>query len=440
MVKVALALAMWGLWQTSGEGSVSAETQASVAEIQNLRYERAVRLPAATAGEACAVLDAAVFAHAAGRALNDLRVFAGDGREVPFALTESEAQPGETASAEVRNVRVHRQRLLFDLRMPLRVSSAVELELAAKDFTAVATVTGEGGDGKPVPLGSYALYDWSSKGLGRATELRLPEQGFAELHVSVQFYGVERGDKPPRVSAEMIRGATVPPSREAQTLYTTVAETSVLQQEAGRSVARLALAPHVPVERVSVVMQPAFAGDFAREVEVVAHPDGLADSAAVETVRGDISAVHLPLYMDSDAEAATIRRLSVDAALAVNLRDAAVVEVGIANGAAPLPVQAVRLEMRQRRVCFTARPGESYTLRYGDPGRVAPVYPPTTGPQMDRLGTGAAAVLGPEQVNAGFHPRAAEAADRRVWVWVGLFAGLSMLGGWVRHSQGRRHG
>jgi hypothetical protein len=430
MVKVAAALATvaLGLWQTGG-------THAGP-EAETLHYERGIAQPAGPAGEACAVLDAAVFAHAAGRALNDLRVFAGDGREVPFALTESEAQPEDTASAEVQQVRVHGPVLLFDLRMPLRVSSAVELALAARDFTAVATVTGEGDGGKTVPLGSYALYDWTAKGLGRSTELRLPEQGYAELHVSVQFYGMEPTDKPPRVSAEMIRGATVPPSREAQTLYTPVAETSSLQQEPGQSVAQLALAAHVPVERVSVMMQPGFAGDFAREVEIVARPDGVADSAAVETVRGEISMVRLPVSLDSDAEAATIQRLSVDAALAVNLRAAAVVEVRIANGPAPLPVQAVRLEMRQRRVCFMAQSGESYTLRYGDAGRAAPVYPPMATLQ----GTPAVAVLGREQVNAAYHPRAAQGADRRVWVWVGLFAGLSMLGGWVRHSQGKRHG
>jgi hypothetical protein len=297
-------------------------------------------------------------------------------------------------------------------------------------------VTGGGDGGKTVPLGSYALYDWTAKGLGRSTELRLPEQGYAELHVSVRFYAAERGDAPPRVSVEMIRGASVPPSREAQTLYTVVVETSSLQQEAGRSVARLALAAHVPVERVSVMMQPGFAGDFAREVEIVARPEGVADSAAVETVRGEISTVHLPLYMDSDAEAATIRRLSVDAALAVNLRAAAAAEVSIANGPAPLPVQAVRLEMRQRRVCFIAQAGESYTLRYGDVGRAVPVYPPMVVTQ----GTPVVAALGREQVNAAYHPRAAQGADRRVWVWVGLFAGLSMLGGWVRHQREKRHG
>lgn len=428
MVKVVLALALWGLWQGSGEGSVSST--------QTLRYERAMQVPAGTGSEACAVLDAAVFAHAAGRALNDLRVFADDGREVPFVLTESEAQPEETASAEVQHVRVQGEVLRFDLRMPLRVSSAVELELAAEDFTAVATVTGEGDDGKTVPLGTYAMYDWTAKGLGRATELRLPEQGFAQLHVSVHFYGMERADKPPRVTAQMIRGASVPPSREAQTLYTTVAETSVLGQQAGTSVARLALEAHVPVERVSVVMRAGFAGNFARAVEVVARPAGVADSAVVETVRGEISTVHMPLYMDGDVAAATIRRLSVDAALGVNLRGPATVEVGIADGAMPLPVQAVRLEMRQRRVCFAARPGESYTLRYGDAGRVAPVYP-----QMGAIqGTPAMAMLGREQENAEFHPRAAKVVDRQVWVWVGLLAGLSMLGGWVRHQREKRHG
>jgi hypothetical protein len=50
------------------------------------------------------------------------------------------------------------------------------------------------------------------------------------------------------------------------------------------------------------------------------------------------------------------------------------------------------------------------------------------------------AMLGREQENAEFHPRAAKVVDRQVWVWVGLLAGLSMLGGWVRHQREKRHG
>jgi hypothetical protein len=68
--------------------------------------------------------------------------------------------------------------------------------------------------------------------------------------------------------------------------------------------------------------------------------------------------------------------MNVEAVLGANLRGAAAVEVAVANyDDAPLPLVAVELQMRQRRLCFDATAGTNYVLRYGDDEPVrAPVY------------------------------------------------------------------
>jgi hypothetical protein len=95
--------------------------------------------------------------------------------------------------------------------------------------------------------------------------------------------------------------------------------------------------------------------------------------------------------------------LSVPATLGANLQGAAHVWVEIENGDdQPLPIAAVRLEMRERRLCFDAPAAGSSapTLYYGDPQLRAPVY------DYERLFIASdkplAATLGPEQLNAAY--------------------------------------
>jgi hypothetical protein len=106
------------------------------------------------------------------------------------------------------------------------------------------------------------------------------------------------------------------------------------------------------------------------------------------------------------------------------------VTIAVANGNdAPLPIRAVKLEMRQRRICFAAVAGTAYTLRYGDEALRAPVY------DYARLFDGAAksqtAALGAERLNASFVAR----ADTRPYserhpelLWIGLIAVVAVLG------------
>jgi hypothetical protein len=98
------------------------------------------------------------------------------------------------------------------------------------------------------------------------------------------------------------------------------------------------------------------------------------------------------------------QQLSVPAILGSNMQGTATVEVAIDNGDdTPLPIAAIRLEMRQRNLCFDVSGTKPLTLFYGDPALATPQY------DYARLFTASnsagAAQLGPEQLNGTYRER-----------------------------------
>ena len=441
-MKTSLTLVAALLWQMA---SVSA---GPISDPRHLRYERAVALPDGSAGQACVMLDATVFAHAATESLNDLRLYAkNSGVEVPFTLTESETQPPEEESTQVRNVEGRNGDVSFDIVMPQRPYTAVVLNLAAKDFLATAQVYGVQGVGKRTDLGSFALFDLSAQHLSRSTTLPLQESTFSELHI-VLHLAAAPGSQNHDLGPAIVKEASVPPSREAQTLYTTVAETTTFAQRGHKSMAKIRIPAHVPVERVSLALDPGFDKNFARPVDITATPDATRDREAIETIHGEISRVKLaggssgvPGVPGVPTVPIDSSRMSVDAVLGANLRNGATVDLAIENdGNQPLPLRSVRLEMRQRRICFDAAANSApYILMYGDAVLRAPLY------NYARLFNSAAqpvvATLGPEQVNPSFIAR----VDRRSYserhpelLWVLLLAVFAVLGS-IALRNNRRH-
>jgi hypothetical protein len=432
------------LWQTGDFNAPHGDADPA-AEPQHLRYERDLTLQAGGPGMACAVLDAETFAHSASRSGEDLRVFRDASRgpvETPFALSESAAQPDEVVSAGVQNLGQRGGDLVFDLAMPQRVYSEVDLQLAAKDFVGTAKVSGSDGRGGPVTsLGSFALFDLSQQRLSRSTSLPLQESTFPLLHVELHLAS-PAGGAFAGLSPSMVQGATVPASREAQTLYTVVAATNLVQQKGAETVATINVPAHVPIERVSFLLDPNFTHEFLRHVTIEAGKEG-----GQESIDGEIWRVTRP---SSGAEPAIHdAKLSVDAVMASNLRGPATVSVVVKNGNdAPLAVRAVQLEMRERTVCFEASPASAYTLRYGDVALRAPVYDIKVSGDFTRLYAGEAkpivATLGAERVNPDFRAR----ADARPYserhpelLWIGLLAAVAALGATALHSvkqQGRK--
>jgi hypothetical protein len=278
-------------------------------------------------------------------------------------------------------------------------------------------------------LGTFTLFDLAAQRLSRDTTIPLQESTFKYLHVVLSVSHAAGSAAAPFVPA-MVRGATVPPSREAQTIYTTVAETSPITTQGRETVARFVVPARVPVERVSFVLSPGFAGNFSRAVKVSAQAD-TADyggrAPLPEVVTGSIQRVHAT---DAGREIRS-EQLAVDAILGANLQRAAKVEVAIENGDdQPLPIAAVRLEMRQRKICFEALVAGGAEMFYGDSRLAAPVY------DYARLFVASRAALvaelEPEELNANYIAPSAEArpfAERHPeLLWIALIVAICALG------------
>jgi hypothetical protein len=411
---------------------------APLAEPQHLRYVRSLTLPHGASGIACTILDASVYAHTASSSADDLRVFRVEDhenpQEIPFVVSYSAAQPTDAQTATVRNLTLHNTDLVFDLDMPQRAYTQVDLQLAA-------TVSGSNGKGGPAkPLGVFTLFDLTQRHLARSTSLALQESTFPQLHITLHLRGLD-GIPFPHLAPSIVQGATVPASREAQTLYTVVATTSSITQRGASSLAQLNIAAHIPIERVQFELDPTYKSDFLRNVSVVADADTKQSDQPQEVIDGKIWRVTRPSA--AGAPAISAAKLEFTAVIASNLHDPANILVKVGNeGQPPLPIRAVQLEMRQRTLCFNATPDSTYTLRYGDNDLRASVY------DLGDLATLPAkplmANLGLEELNPGYIQRhVASTYDERNpdLFWIALLAAIAVLGTFVsRHTmrQGRR--
>lgn len=402
---------------------------------ERFQFQRALQPLGAAQGQACAVLDAAMFAHSEGH-LNDLRIYSA-GHEVPFAQTTSGELGQQEEPARVMNLGRQGKDIVFDLAMPQRAYTEVVLDLDGRDFYATAKVSGMQAVGAPkTDLGQVALFDLRSQGLSRSTTLALQESSFPLLHVELTVTPAPGGDVK-SLGPDMVRGASVPPSREAQTLYTTVASTATFTTKGRESIASLNVPAHVPVERVSFALQPEFAKNFSREVRITAHSSTTEDSAATETIPGEIQRVRLPV--DAFGRAVDNQQMSIEALFAANLRSDATINVAIENGDdAPLPLRTVFLQMRQRKICFDAEPGASYVLRYGDAARVrTPVYDYA---RLFQASAAAASVtMGPETLNPDFRKEQQQSYKDRhpELLWVALLLVIGVLGTIALHNARR---
>ncbi len=371
---------------------------------------------------ACAALDATTFEHARG-GLADLRLYSA-GVELPYALTRSDT-PTASDQARVLNLGVHNHDVVFDLQMPHRLYSRVDLELGLKDFIATAKVSGEDSpSGSRTLLGTFDLFDFFTEGLARNTSFSLAESSFAYLHVEISFLG--RGHDARDPYPEIVRGATIPPSRLAQTLYTTVAQNSTIRRILRESVVTFRVPAHVPIERVTFDLSDAGPRNFSRTVRIRAKVDGDA-RASQEEVGGNISR----LNMTEQGEKLKLEALSVPATVGANGQGAATVEVGVDNGDdQPVGVRDVRLEMRERKVCFDVPAGSnSIQMFYGDAQLQSPEY--DYGRLFDTTTVFREGTLQPELANPAYTPP----ADTRTLterhpelLWIALIAVIAILG------------
>jgi hypothetical protein len=379
------------LWQAAPN------SDAPTVDQQYLRYQRTIVVPSEP-GPACAVLDPQIFPHAAA-SLKDLRLFQ-QGREVPYAITLSEPQQPDSDTATIRNLGLRGHNITFDLEMPNRPYTDVNLDLAGQDFIATATVSGahNPNDSNQTHLGDFTLFDLTTQHLSRSTTLHLQETNLPFLHIELAASPAP-GTRTFITTPQMVLGVTVPPSREAQSLYTAAAEVTAIARRGRQSIATFALPERIPIERISFDLAPTFKANFSRDVHITDRPLN-ASAAASETTSGTILRVHLT----QSGREIRHQQLSLPVTIGSNMQSAATVEVAIDNGDdTPLPIAAIRLETRQRQICFDAPSAQPLTLFYGDPALAAPQY------DYARLFRPSSSIhiaqLGPEQLNPTYRDR-----------------------------------
>jgi hypothetical protein len=325
--------------------------------------------------------------------------------------------------------------IVFDLQMPARPYTEVELNLAGKDYLATATVSGtrDPRAASSTRLGEFTLFDLSSQHLAHNTTLPLQESNFPYLHIELTASPAPE-NRDFAATPQMVLGATVPPSREAQTIYTTAIDTNTLTQRDHKTIAAFVLPERLPIERISFALAPGFKSNFSRDVQISDRPAGT-PPAAGENIAGTIFRVRLTQAGREIRE----QQLSILATIGSNLQSAAIVEVSVADGNdTPLPIAGVRLEMRERKLCFDAPTAEPLTLYYGDPTLTAPQYDYAR--LFSAVGSMSTAELGPEQKNPIYRarPDARPITERHPeLLWIALLAVICSLGVVAVHSSKR---
>lgn len=366
-------------------------------EIRYFRYERPVNLPAQTGSgtsQACAVLDVPLFSHAA-VGLGDLRLYSGQ-VETPYVIEA--ANPRQTGARNVAllNLGSRAGQTTFDAAMLEGQYSDLNLDVKAANFIATVSVAGSHAESgtRPTKLGSWTIFDLTDQKLGRSTVLHLPKSDFRYLHFAIAG----------PVKPEQIRGLTIDRLAQSEPRYLVVAESSQVTQKGRNTEIQFRVPPNVPVNRISIVprAQPA---NFSRDVWMTVQPvprQGVSENEPPLTTKGygnllRVHGVHNGYRINEE-------HLSIDAPWFSSGSSGSQWTITIDNGDdPPLQLKSARLEMIQRRLCFDAAAGTSYTLYYGDAALAAPRY------DYARLFVAeknpAEAMLGPEQLNPDYQKR-----------------------------------
>ena len=153
-------------------------------QIRYFRYERPIQVPANAAGQVCAALDGATFAHAS-PGLADLRIYH-DGVESPYLIRTALPDAAGPQTIDLVNPGTRGDKTLFDAAMPAGAYSDLELMLSGHDFIATVTVSGgQKQNAVTTRIGKFTIFDLTGQRLGRSTVLHLPVSNFPFLHFEV---------------------------------------------------------------------------------------------------------------------------------------------------------------------------------------------------------------------------------------------------------------
>lgn len=396
---------------------------AATPEFRYFRYERPVNVTSrdgSGSAQNCAVLDATAFEHAVA-GLGDLRLFH-DHSEAPYVIRTDAPVRGAAQRIAALNLGTRAGQTTFDAAMPDGQYSDVSLDVSGANFIATVTVSGSHDEGHQheTRLGAYTIFDLTDQKLGRSTVLHLPASDFRYLHFAIAG----------PVKPQQIGGMTVGRVPTTEPHYLVVAETSHAAQHGNQTTIQFTTPANVPVERIEFIpgAQPV---NFSRDVTVkvsVLPTRSMPEEELPRTTQafGNLLRVH----GTRDGHRLDEEHLIIDAPWFGAGPEGSRWTITIDNGDdPPIELKSVRLEMIQRKLCFDAAPGASYTLFYGDAALAAPRYDYARLFMAEK--NPAQATLGPEQANAEYQkrPDTRPFTERHPWLlWVALALVIAVLG------------
>jgi len=398
---------------------------AATPEIRYFHFERPIQLPAQSGGQACLVVDPGVFAHASSQ-LADIRLYQGSdasaSAETPYVLRSDVPVVSTDQTVPLLNLGKSGNETAFDAAMPSGQYSDLQLKIAGRDFLATVTVSGSQSQtaSSRTKLGSFTIFDLTRQRLGRSTVLHLPESDFRFLHFQIAG----------PIAPDDVTGLSVTRVPARQPKYVLVSETAKTSLKDRNSIVEFVVPAHTPVDRI-VFVPGQNPPSFSRDVEIGVAPPSRPrtdDSPAPPqpfTTAGNILRIHTV----REGHRIDEEHLAIDAPQ-VDYDGPAKWTVTIVNGDdPPIQLSSVRLEMFERRLCFDAAAGATYTLYYGDSALAAPRYDYASFFALEQ--NPLAAQLGAEAANPASQPR----PDQRpfterhpILLWVALILVIALLG------------
>ncbi|MGH9532382.1 MAG: DUF3999 family protein [Terriglobales bacterium] len=298
------------------------------------------------------VIDEQVWS-AARNDLADLRLYAADGTEIPYALR---VERSSTLQTDTQVKVLQPGSIAGKTQFVLDVSGVeeynrVRLQLDTRDFIARATVEGQDDlrGARWVKLSEVTLYDFTKEKLGANSTLRLPDSRFGYLRVTITG-GVAPAD---------VRGATVARYEEKPGHWTRIRELTGFHENGKTTVISVDWPENVPLERVTFDVDPSQV-NFRRDFQVVNSDNRRVADGSVSRVRMKRAGSQV----DAD-------ELALDL-LGVRSKKFRIV---IQNGDdPPLRLRRVQGFSVERRVYFDPRGNTKLNLYYGDSQLSAPVY------------------------------------------------------------------
>jgi hypothetical protein len=393
-----------------------AAAQSLPADVVHMRYVRPLRIE--TPGrQAYFVVDEDTWRRAR-TDLGDLRIVDNDGRIVPYARSVRGAIRGvQDVPARILQPGRIGADTRFWIQVPDHVPeyNRVRLDLAARDFIAVARV--EGANTEPAlewfALGTHSLFDFTRERLGASTVLQLPPTRFRYLRVTL----------PGDIRPEQVSSAFVSSSVRQEAAWQTLEASPERRDEPSRTVFTWRAVGHIPLEGVRFDVDPD-ARNFIRRVEVLAEGRVVASG----TIRR-VHRVHGNGIVDVEELTIPVPGAHHEAFEAV-----------IHNGDDPaLPFGRVTPLVIERRVYLDPGDRQEVHLYFGDEETHAPAYEFAQLFLEDR--DARAARPGAVAENPAYTPR----PDLRPWsdrhpavVWTALALAVLALG--VLALRALRHG